>query len=188
MRGRTVEKPFGTINSWMENALPDEDAGQRRNRNGAARSGLQLEARDAYDRSARKGPMLRALVVSFTDVVLLRRTDASSTRATNSPLWASDAHLLGVSNHNLERVSTQAFKLYLSAGYVKFRRLRVSACMCKVFRRAFLRQHPYFSAYCTLRPKNIDLRRRTSAKNPHIPAHTRQTYTNPVFPRLSSSQ
>src|SRR5438477_11299894 len=49
VRGQTVEHPFGTIKSWMGiDALPDENAQQRKYRNGATRPGLQHETGNAH--------------------------------------------------------------------------------------------------------------------------------------------
>jgi len=49
VRRQTVEHPFGTIKSWMGSTpLPDENAQERKYRNGAARPGLQHQTRDAH--------------------------------------------------------------------------------------------------------------------------------------------
>jgi hypothetical protein len=44
LRSKTVEHPFGTIKAWMGgNALQDEDAQTRGNRDGVTRAGLQYD-------------------------------------------------------------------------------------------------------------------------------------------------
>lgn len=40
LRRSSVEHPYGTINSWMGGAFSDEAAGQRKDRNESARTGL----------------------------------------------------------------------------------------------------------------------------------------------------